>query len=58
MVSFCTVQESTFFGADFRIGKSTDARNDGQRRVACIGLTIARTPLAQRVSRSSLRMSR
>jgi hypothetical protein len=38
MVSFCTVQESTFFGADFRIAKSTDARNDGQRRVACIGL--------------------
>ena len=38
MVGFCTVQESTFFGADFRIGKSTDARNDGQRRVACIGL--------------------
>jgi hypothetical protein len=38
LVSFCTVQESTFFGADFRIGKSTDARNDGQRRVACIGL--------------------
>lgn len=37
-VSFCTVEESTFFGADFRIGKSTDARNDGQRRVACIGL--------------------
>ena len=38
LVSFCTVQESTFFGADFRIGKSTDARNDAQRRVACIGL--------------------
>jgi hypothetical protein len=38
LVSLCTVQESTFFGADFRIGKSTDARNDGQRRVACIGL--------------------
>jgi hypothetical protein len=38
LLSFCTVQESTFFGADFRIGKSNDARNDGQRRVACIGL--------------------
>ena len=38
LVSFCTVQESTFFGADFRIGKSIDARNDAERRVACIGL--------------------
>ena len=38
LVSFCTVQESTFFGADFRIGKSIDGRNDAQRRVACIGL--------------------
>jgi hypothetical protein len=38
LVSLCTVQESTFFGADFRIGKSTDGRNDGERRVACIGM--------------------
>jgi hypothetical protein len=38
LVTLCTVQESTFFGADFRIGKSTDARNDSQKRVACIGL--------------------
>lgn len=37
MLAFCTVQESTFFGADFRIAKSIDALNDGQRRVACIG---------------------
>ena len=37
MVAFCTLQESTFFGADFRIAKSIDAMNDGQRRVACIG---------------------
>jgi hypothetical protein len=37
MVAFCTLQESTFFGADFRIAKSIDALNDGQRRVACIG---------------------
>jgi hypothetical protein len=38
MVPFCTVQESTFFGADFRIGKSVDALNNGQRRLACIGI--------------------
>jgi len=38
MVSFCTVQESTFFGADFRIAKSLDAMNNGQRRTACIGM--------------------
>jgi len=37
-VAFCTVQESTFFGADFRIAKSTDSLNDGQKRVACIGM--------------------
>jgi hypothetical protein len=37
MVAFCTVQESTFFGADFRIAKSQDALNDGQRRLACLG---------------------
>ena len=38
MVGFCTLQESTFFGADFRIAKSTDSLNDGQKRVACIGM--------------------
>ncbi|MHB8494830.1 MAG: hypothetical protein ACYC9Z_01345 [Casimicrobiaceae bacterium] len=36
-VGFCTVQESTFFGADFRIAKSVDALNDANRRAACIG---------------------
>jgi hypothetical protein len=38
MVGFCTVQESTFFGADFRIAKSIDALNNGQKRTACIGM--------------------
>ena len=37
LVGLCTVQESTFFGADFRVAKSQDALNDGQKRVACIG---------------------
>ena len=34
-VGFCTVQESTFFGADFRIAKSADALDNRQRRLAC-----------------------
>lgn len=37
MVGLCTLQESTFFGADFRIAKSQDALNEGQKRVACVG---------------------
>lgn len=37
LVGLCTLQESTFFGADFRVAKSQDAMNDGQRRIACIG---------------------
>lgn len=37
LVSFCTVQESTFFGADFRIAKSEDALNQREKRVACLG---------------------
>jgi hypothetical protein len=37
LVGFCTVQESTFFGADFRIAKSEDASNQREKRLACIG---------------------
>lgn len=37
LIGFCTVQESTFFGNDFRIAKSIDAASDAQKRVACIG---------------------
>jgi hypothetical protein len=33
-VAFCTVQESTFFGADFRIAKSFDANDNRQRPIA------------------------
>ena len=36
-VGFCTVQESTYFGADFRIAKSIDANSDAMRRVVCLG---------------------
>ena len=32
---FCTVQESTFFGADFRIAKSEDALDQRQKRLTC-----------------------
>jgi hypothetical protein len=34
-VGFCTLQESTFFGADFRIVKSEDAMDNRQRRLTC-----------------------
>lgn len=36
-VGFCTVQESTYFGSDFRIAKSIDSLNQREQRVACIG---------------------
>lgn len=36
-VGFCTVQENTYFSADFRIAKSIDAKNQREQRVACIG---------------------
>lgn len=35
LVGFCTVQENQFFGADFRIAKSRDGRDNGQRRAFC-----------------------
>ncbi len=46
MVGFCTVQENTFFGADFRIAKSTDALNNGQKagRLHRNGQLQRRTP--------------
>ena len=34
-IGFCTVQESTFFGADFRVAKSEDALDNRQRRLTC-----------------------
>jgi len=34
-VAFCTVQESTFFGADFRIAKSSDSEDRRQKRLTC-----------------------
>jgi hypothetical protein len=60
MVPFCTVQESTFFGADFRIGKSIDALNNGQRREACIGMddcnaTTVSTTQPERITDVSLK---
>ncbi len=35
LVAFCTVQENVNFGADFRIAKSREASDLGQRRVSC-----------------------
>jgi len=34
-IAFCTVQESTFFGADFRIAKGDDAEDRRQKRFLC-----------------------
>jgi hypothetical protein len=36
-VAFCTVQESTFFGADFRLAGTTDAQDVRQFRTVCYG---------------------
>ena len=36
LIAFCTVQDNVYFGADFRIAKSRDALDNGQRRVRCI----------------------
>jgi hypothetical protein len=35
LIGFCTVQDQTLTGADFRIAKSRDAVDNGQRRVSC-----------------------
>jgi len=37
LIGFCTVQENQSFGADFRIAKSREGRDNGQRRVFCRG---------------------
>jgi len=36
-VAFCTVQESSYFGADFRIAKGDDAEDRRQKRLVCYG---------------------
>jgi len=35
LIGFCTVQDNALFGADFRIAKSRDALDNGERRVSC-----------------------
>ena len=37
LIGFCTVQDNALFGADFRVAKSRDAFDNGQRRVSCRG---------------------
>ena len=37
LIGFCTVQDNVYFGADFRVAKSRDGLDDGQRRVQCRG---------------------
>lgn len=44
-VAFCTVQESTFFGADFRIAKSVDAFDLSKRRQDCYSQTTCGTAI-------------
>jgi hypothetical protein len=44
-VALCTVQESTFFGADFRIAKSSDALDNAKRRQICYSQSTCGTAL-------------
>lgn len=44
-VALCTVQESTFFGADFRIAKSVDALDNAKRRRVCYSQSSCGTAL-------------
>jgi hypothetical protein len=37
IVAFCTVQDNTSFGADFRIAKAMDPRDESRRRYAAVG---------------------
>lgn len=39
LIGFCTVQNNVYFGADFRIAKSTSADNNGASRTQCTGTT-------------------
>jgi hypothetical protein len=38
MIGYCTVQDNTLFGADFRIAKSVDAANITQKKLRCRGM--------------------
>jgi hypothetical protein len=42
-VAFCTVQESTYFGADFRIAKSFNSNNNRELRFTCYGQSACGT---------------
>lgn len=44
-VALCTVQESTFFGADFRIAKSHDSKDRRQKRFVCYSQTTCGTAI-------------
>ena len=44
-VALCTVQESTFFGADVRIAKSDDANDNAKRRRICYGESVCGTAI-------------
>jgi hypothetical protein len=41
LVGFCTVQNNVYFGADFRIAKSTSAENNGANRKQCSATNAA-----------------
>jgi hypothetical protein len=40
LIGFCTVQDNTSFGADFRIAKTLSAADPGQARLNCVGLSF------------------
>jgi hypothetical protein len=43
LVGLCTVQESTFFGADFRLARSIEGQDNRQRRYICFGQSTCGT---------------
>jgi hypothetical protein len=40
MIAFCTVQDNTSFGADFRIAKTLNAADPGQQRLNCVAASF------------------
>jgi hypothetical protein len=45
LIAFCTVQDNTSFGADFRIAKTVNEADPGQFRLNCVGLSFSASPV-------------
>ena len=44
LIAFCTVQDNTSFGADFRIAKTLNEADPGKFRLNCFGVSFSATP--------------